>query len=53
MQSIIVTLDNGQKKEYVKGIKLREIVETLKKEYPEGVICAKYNNQIIKIEEGI
>ena len=53
MQSIIVTLDNGQKKEYVKGIKLREIVETLKKEYPEGVICAKYNNQIINPEDSL
>ena len=53
MQSIIVTLDNGQKKEYVKGIKLREIVETLKKDYPEGVICAKYNNQIINPEDSL
>lgn len=53
MQSIIVTLDNGQKKEYVKGIKLREIVETLKKEYPEGVICAKYNNKIINPEDSL
>lgn len=53
MQSIIVTLDNGQKKEYVKGIKLREIVETLQKEYPEGVICAKYNNQIINPEDSL
>lgn len=51
MATIILTLDNGQKKEYVKGIKLKEIIETLKNEYPHGVICAKYNNRIINYED--
>ena len=30
METIIITLDNGEKKEYVKGIKLKEIIEKLK-----------------------
>ncbi len=47
METIIITLDNGKKKEYVKGIKLKEVAETLKKDYPFGVICGNYNNRII------
>ena len=27
METIIITLDNNKKKEYVKGIKLKEIIE--------------------------
>ena len=53
METIILTLDNGEKKEYVKGIKLREIVESLKKDYPYGIICGKFNNQIINYEDSI
>ena len=30
METIILTLDNGNKKEYVKGIKLKEIIKKLK-----------------------
>lgn len=51
MQTIIVTLDNGQKQEYIKGIKLKEIVESLKTNYPEGIVSARYNNQIIDYEQ--
>ena len=51
MDTIIITLDNGKKKEYVKGIKLKEVAETLKKDYPFGVICGNYNNRIINGED--
>ncbi len=51
METIIITLDNGKKKEYVKGIKLKEVAETLKKDYPFGVICGNYNNRIINGED--
>lgn len=51
METIIITLDNGKKKEYVKGIKLKEVAETLKKDYPFGVICGNYNNKIINGED--
>ncbi len=53
MQTILITLDNGKKKEFVKGIKLREIINTLKKDYPYGVICGKFNNQIINYEDAL
>ena len=53
METIILTLDNGPKKEYIKGIKFREIVESLKKDYPHGIICGKFNNQIINYEDSI
>ena len=51
METIIITLDNGKKKEYVKGIKLKEVAETLKKDYPFGIICGNYNNRIINGED--
>lgn len=30
METIIITLDNNKKKEYVKGIKLKEIIDKKK-----------------------
>ena len=30
METIIITLDNGEKKEYVKGIKLKEVINNVK-----------------------
>lgn len=51
MENIILTLDNGKKKEFVKGIKLKEIIKALKEEYPNDIIMAKYNNNIINNEE--
>ena len=34
MENIIITFENGIKKEYKKGIKLKEIIEDIKKDYP-------------------
>lgn len=51
METIILTFDNGNKKEYVKGIKLKEVIESLKDEYPNDVIFARYNGNIINEEE--
>ena len=53
METILITLDNGKKKEYIKGIKLKEIIENLKNDYPYGVICGRFNNQIISYEDAI
>ena len=53
METIILTLDNGNKKEYVKGIKLKEIIKKLKDEFPKEVIFARYNGNIIDEEETI
>lgn len=51
MENIILTLDNGKKKEFIKGIKLKEIIKVLKEEYPNDIIMAKYNNNIINNED--
>lgn len=53
MENIILTLDNGKKKEFVKGIKLKEVVNLLKEEYPNDIISAKYNSSIINYEDTI
>ena len=51
MENIILTLDNGKKKEFVKGIKLKEVINLLKEEYPTDIISAKYNSSIINYED--
>lgn len=51
METIILTLDNGAKKEYVKGIKLKEVIENLKNEYPNDIIFARYNGNIVEEED--
>ena len=53
MENIILTLDNGKKKEFVKDIKLKEIINLLKEEYPNDIISAKYNSSIINYEDTI
>lgn len=53
MENIILTLDNGKKKEFVKGIKLKEVINLLKEEYPNDIISAKYNSSIINYEDAI
>lgn len=53
MKNIILTLDNGKKKEFVKGIKLKEVINLLKEEYPNDIISAKYNSSIINYEDTI
>ena len=51
METIILTLDNGTKKEYIKGVKFKEVLESLKDEYPNDVVFAKYNSRIVSDEE--
>jgi len=53
MENIILTLDNGKKKEFVKGIKLKEVINLLKEEYPNDIISAKYNSSIVNYEDTI
>ncbi len=51
METIILTLDSGTKKEYIKGIKLKEVIENLKDEYPHDIVFARYNGALIAEEE--
>ena len=53
MENIIITFDNGLKKEYKKGIKLYEIIKDIKKDYQFDIISAKFKNQMIGYEDAI
>jgi len=51
MQTIILTLDNGEKKEYVKGIKVKEVIENLNSSNQNEVIAVKYNNEFMNLDD--
>ena len=53
MDRIIITFDDGTKKEYPKGITLREIIEDVKDNYEYEIICAKFKNQIISYDDAL
>ena len=53
VETITITFTNGEKKEYPKGIKLKEIVEDIKKEYEFDIIGANFKNQIINYEDSL
>ena len=53
MEKIIITFDNGEKKEYPKGIKLSEIINDIKKDYKFDIISAKFKNQLIGYDDAI
>lgn len=53
METIVLTLNNGTKKEYVKGIKFKEVLESLKNDYQSGIVSARYNNKIINDDDVI
>ena len=47
MDTIVITFEDGSKREYRKGIKLNEIVNDVRDGSLFDVICAQYRNQII------
>lgn len=49
MQTIIVTLNN-KKEEYVKGIKVKEVLQTLPKEEQDDIILLKYNSRKVDLD---
>lgn len=53
MENIIITFENGDKKEYPKGIKLSEIIADIKGNYKFDIISAKFKNQIIGYDDAI
>ena len=53
MDKIIITFEDGTKKEYMKGITLREIIEDVKDKYVHDIICAKFKNQIIHYDDAL
>ncbi len=53
METIIVTLQNGKKLEYKKGIKLYEVLENLKDDLPFDILIAKYRNEFINYNDSL
>lgn len=51
METIIITFENEEKKEYVKGIKLIDIINDVKHKYQYDIICGKYRNRIINYDD--
>ena len=51
--NIIITFENGTKKQYPKGIKLKEIINDIKNDYQFDIIGAKFKNQLIGYEDAI
>lgn len=50
MQTIIVTLNNDKKEEFVKGIKVKEVLKSLQKDEMKDIILLKYNNKKVNFE---
>ena len=53
MENIIITFENGEKREYKKGIKLHEIIKDVRKNYKFEPISAKFKNQIIGYDDAL
>ena len=49
MDNIIVTFEDGTKKEYQRGIKLADVVEDML--VNQEIICGKFNNEIINLHD--
>ena len=47
METIKIAINNGEEREYIKGINLGEIINSLKQKDSLDVIVAKYNGKII------
>lgn len=51
METIIITFENEEKKEYAKGVKLIDIINDVKHKYQYDIICGNYRNQIINYND--
>lgn len=51
MNNIIITFEDGSKKEYRRGIKIEEIIKDISPE--EEIICASFGNSILNYEDTI
>lgn len=51
MDTITITFDNGEKKEYTKGIKFIDVVNDIKCDYKYDILCGKFRNQIVNYND--
>ena len=53
MDTIILTFENGEKREYIRGVKFQDVVNDIKGIYQFDILCGKFKNQIIDYEDSI
>ena len=53
MDTIILTFENGEKREYIRGVKFQDVVNDIKRLYQFDILCGKFKNQIIDYEDSI
>ena len=53
METIVLTFADGSKKEYIKGVKLIDVIKSVEDNYNFEIICGKFKNQIIKYNDTI
>lgn len=53
MDNIIISFEDGSKREYPKGVKLSFILNDLKSVYKYDIISAKFENQLIDYDDAI
>lgn len=53
MDTVTITFDSGEKKEYVRGIKLKEIINDVKENYDYDILIGKFKNQLISYNDSI
>ena len=51
METIVITFEDGTKKEYIKGTKLSEVINDVKRNYKFDIICGGYRNNIISYDD--
>ena len=47
METIKITFDNGEEREYIKGIKLKEVIQSIAEKNSLDTIVAKYNGKTV------
>ena len=53
MDTIIITFENGEKREYIKGVKFIDIVNDINNSYKYEILCGKFRNQIVNYDDSI
>ena len=53
MDTIILTFENGEKREYIRGVKFQDVVNDIKGLYQFDILCGKFKNQVIDYEDSI
>ncbi len=53
METIIVTFEDGSKKEYKKGIRFSDVIQDIKNNFRFDIICGTFNNQMVGYDDNL